>query len=158
MTLVEAILPAIEGSTIAALLRNGRWSYAAVNAVHIFGIALLIGAILPLDLRFLGLWRQAPVSELGRVLVPTAATGLAIAVAAGLLLFSVRAQEYAGNPFLLAKLLLVATGASAALALHASHGWLLRDASDRRLAWHGALSIACWTAALACGRFIAFVD
>lgn len=155
---MEAILAAVEGSGIAAFLRHGRWSYAAVNAVHIFGIALLVGSILPLDLRFLGLWRQVSIDALARVLVPTAATGLAIAVAAGLLLFSVRAQEYAGNPFLQAKLLLVAAGTSAALAIHAGHGWWLRDASDRRLAWHGAISIACWIAALACGRFIAFVD
>lgn len=155
---MEAFLAAVEDSGIAAFLRHGRWSYAAVNAVHIFGIALLVGSILPLDLRFLGLWRQVPTNALVRVLVPTAATGLAIAVAAGLLLFSVRAQEYAGNPFLQAKLLLVAAGTSAALALHAARGSMLREASDRRLAWHGALSIACWIAALACGRFIAFVD
>ena len=153
---MEALLAGLEGTTVAQTLRTSRWLYAATNTAHVFGIALLVGAIVPLDLRLLGWWPDVPRQKLVRVLVPVAATGLALAVVAGGLLFSVRASEYAGVGFLQAKLALVAVGTLAALALHRAHGFLLDSASDRRLAGHAILSLVCWPAALLCGRLIAF--
>ena len=153
---MEALLAGLEATWVARTLRSSRWLYAATNAAHILGIALLIGAIVPLNLRLLGLWPDLPRAPLIRVLVPVAAIGLAIAIAAGVLLFSVRAREYAGVGFLQAKLALVATGAVAALALHHAHGFLLETAPNRRLAGHALLSLVCWPAALLCGRLIAF--
>lgn len=155
---MEAFFAGLEGSAVAEYLRFSRWGYAAVNAAHILGIALLVGSIVPLNLRFLGLWPGVPRRFLIRVLVPAAVTGLALAVIAGLLLFSVRAREYSGIGFLQAKLALVAIGVLAALVLHRAHGWLLDDAGDRRLAGHALISMTCWLGALICGRLIAFVD
>lgn len=153
---MEALFAALEATTIAQTLRVSRWGYAAVNAAHILGIGLLVGAIVPLNLRFLGLWRGVPRLALVRVLVPVAAGGLALAAVAGLLLFSVRAGEYAGIGFLQTKLALVAVGTLSALALHHSHGRRLETASDARLAGHAILSLVCWLGALLCGRLIAF--
>lgn len=153
---LNALLAALEGTEVAQALRASRWGYAAVNAAHILGIGLLIGAIVPLNLRFLGLWRTVPRPMLVRVLVPVAACGLALALTAGLLLFSVRAQEYAGVGFLRIKMALVAIGLLAAVTLHHAHGRLLESASDSRLALHAILSLICWISALACGRLIAF--
>lgn len=153
---MEALLATLEGTAVAGTLRVSRWGYAAVNAAHIFGIALLVGAIIPLNLRIFGLWRNVPRQSLVRVLVPVAATGLALAVIAGLLLFSVRAREYAGVGFLQIKLALVAIGTLSALALHHAHGRLLENASDTRLIGHAIISMICWPGALICGRLIAF--
>ena len=156
--LLAPLLAGLEGWSVAAALRGGRWSYAAVNAVHIFGIALLFGAVTPLNLRLLGLWRSVPREPLARVLVPVAAAGLALAVAAGLLLFATRATEYAGTGFFQAKLALVATGTAGALLLHRTHGLALHDAPAAVLRRHAVVSFACWTGAILCGRFIAFAD
>ena len=156
---MEAFLPvlgAIEATGIAQFLRASRWGYAFVNGAHILGIALLIGAIVPLQLRFLGLWQKVDRVELARVLVPVAAGGLALAVTAGGLLFAVRAREYAGVEFLQVKLVLVTIGTLSALTLHRSHGLLLETAGEARLKAHAVLSMACWIAALFCGRLIAF--
>lgn len=155
---MEALLGALESTGIAQSLRVSRWGYAGVNAAHILGIALLIGAILPLDLRLLGCWRSVPRRDMVRVLVPVAAAGLALAVTAGVLLFSVRAREYAGIGFFQAKMALVATGALFALSLHRTHGFLLEGASETRLRLHALVSIGCWLGALVCGRLIAFAD
>ena len=149
-------MAALEATTVAQTLQASRWLYAAVSAGHITGIALLVGAIVPLDLRLLGCWPQVPRAALARVLVPVAATGLALAAITGGLMFAVRAREYAGIGFLQLKLLLVATGTIAALALHRAHGAWLDGASDARLAAHATLSILCWPTALLCGRLIAF--
>lgn len=154
---MEGLLAALEATALAQHLRAARWSYAAANTAHLLGIAMLVGAILPLELRLLGLWRNVAVDPLARVLVPMAASGLALAICAGLLLFSVRAREYAALGVFQLKLLLVAGGASIAIVAQAARGWQL-DRGDRgAMAVIAATSLACWLGALACGRLIAFV-
>jgi hypothetical protein len=86
-------LIAIQEFAPVAALRSSRWSYTAVNTVHIVGLALLLGAIVPLDLRLMGWRRTVPIAALTRVLLPVAIFGLALAILAGLTLFSVRARE-----------------------------------------------------------------
>ncbi len=155
---MEPLLAAIQASDLATALRFSRWSYAVVSTAHVLGIALLIGAILPLDLRLLGAWHSIARSALVRVLVPVAAVGLALAVAAGLLLFAVRAVDYAALTVFRLKLLLIATGASSALILHATHGFLLETASRGRLRLAAIFSMTCWLGTLIAGRLIAFVS
>jgi len=155
---METFLADLKATPLAQYLRTSRWGYAAVSAAHILGIALLVGAVLPLNLRLLGVWRIVPQSDLVRVLVPAAVAGLAIAAIAGAMLFSVRAQEYATIGFFQAKLVLITLGVVSALALHRGYGFLLEGASRARLAGHALVSIACWVGALVCGRLIAFVD
>lgn len=154
---MEAWLATLEATSLAQSLRMARWAYAGVNAAHILGIALLIGAIVPLNLRFFGLWPGVPTLELTRVLVPVAACGLMLAVATGALLFSTRATEYAPLGIFQLKMALVALGTAAALSLHVTHAADLSEASRGRLLAHGAVSTVCWIAALVCGRAIAFV-
>jgi hypothetical protein len=154
---VEEILATIEATPVAQYLRASRWGYAAVNTAHVLGIALLVGAILPLNLRLLGVWRSVPRAALVRVLVPAAATGLLLAVVAGALLFSVRAEEYAALGVLRLKVALIALGILGALELHRAYGLELEQASDVRVAGHAILSTVCWLGALICGRLIAFV-
>ena len=151
------LLAALAGSDVATALRFSRWGYAAVNTAHVLGFALLVGSILPLDLKLMGAWPGVPRDDLVRVLVPVAATGLALAAGAGALLFAVRAVEYAALPVFRLKLALVAAGAASALALHLAHGLKLRTAGRARLAWAGAASMTCWLGALVAGRLIAFV-
>ena len=152
---MEALLGAFEHSTLATTLRASRWAYAGLSATHILGIALLVGGILPLDLRLLGAWPTIARRDVARVLVRTAAAGLALAMITGILLFSVRATEYASLPIFWAKMALIATGALSALLAHRRHGiWLDRG---HRLARLGLASSACWLATLLTGRLIAFM-
>ena len=155
---METFLASLEATALAQYLRDSRWGYAAVSGAHILGIALLVGATIPLNLRLLGVWRSVPQADLIRVLLPAAIVGLALAVSAGAMLFSVRAQEYAAIGFFQAKLVLITLGVVSALALHRGYGFLLEGASRLRLAGHALVSIACWVGALVCGRLIAFVD
>ena len=153
---MEAFFSALEATAPAQYLRASRWGYAAVSGAHILGIALLVGTILPLNLRLLGLWPSIPRANLLRVLVPVAAAGLTLAVLTGTLLFSVRAQEYAAVGYLQAKLVLVLLGLLSALTIHRAYGLTLEQASKRRLSFHALFSLGCWLGALACGRLIAF--
>lgn len=153
---MDAFLATLEATAPAQYLRVSRWGYAAVSGAHILGIALLVGAILPLNLRLLGLWPSIPRANLLRVLVPIAAAGFALAALTGSLLFSVRAQEYAAVGYLQAKLVLVLVGLLSALTIHLAYGLTLEGASQARVRFHALLSLGCWLGALACGRLIAF--
>ncbi len=116
----------------------------------------MIGSAVPLNLRLFGLWRDVSRETVVRVLAPVAASGLALALITGTLLFAVRAQEYAGVGFLQLKLAFVAVGVLSALLLSCAHGFLLRGAPRRRLVGHAVVSTVCWLGALVCGRLIAF--
>ena len=48
---MSEILSLVEASALAQYLKTARWGYAAVNGLHVFGIAMLVGSILPLNLR-----------------------------------------------------------------------------------------------------------
>ena len=76
---MEALFAALEGTALAQTLRGSRWLYAAVNAAHIFAIALLVGSVVPLNLRLLGVWRGISREAVVRVLAPVAASGLILA-------------------------------------------------------------------------------
>ena len=89
--MLAELLTALQNLEPVAALRASRWDYPLVNAGHIAGIALLVGAIVPLALRLLGAWRSVPLDLLARVLQPVALAGLALAVLCGFLMFAVSA-------------------------------------------------------------------
>lgn len=146
------ILGALEGSDLAVALRGSTWAYPLVNAAHILGIALLVGAISPLDLRIMGFWRRTPLEELSRVLIPVAAAGLALAIGAGALLFVTRAGEYAASSLFLAKMGLIAL---ALVNIAGYYTWGRRNPETiRRL--FGTTSLAIWIAVLILGRLVGY--
>lgn len=161
-------LQALEQVPAVAALRGSLWAYPLVNAAHIVGIAALFGAILPLDLRLAGLFRQVPVATLRRVLVPVATGGLMLAICAGALLFACKAGDYARAPLFQAKMVLVALGVGNALALRRTRGW--RDGDDGSgsggsgsapavAAWPrvaAAASLLLWLGAIVLGRLIGY--
>src|SRR5262245_23050175 len=94
----------LEGSALGHAMReSGVWTYAIVNLVHILGVATLFGAILVLDLRLLGVWRNVELRSISQPIVPVAAIGFIVAVSSGVGLLATKATEYVGNPFLYIK-------------------------------------------------------
>ncbi|MCF3936471.1 DUF2214 domain-containing protein [Acuticoccus sp. M5D2P5] len=152
---MEALLAWIEASAVGSWARTSRWGYAGVSAAHILGLAMLVGAMIPLNLARLG-WIARDVGGAGRLLVPFAGAGLALAVLTGLVLFSARAGEYAGLGFFQAKIGLIVAGTVTALVLHRHYGLYMERATPARRAFHAGLSLALWPVVLLLGRLIAF--
>lgn len=148
-------LHALEATALAAALRDSDWAYPMVNVLHLLGVALLVGAIVPLDLRLLGFWRTVPVAPMGRVLRGIAATGLLLALFAGALLFSTRATEYAASPFFLAKMGFVCLGGVNALVASLSSPEQLARTGSRRILV-SLISMVCWITALVLGRLVGY--
>ena len=156
------VLGALQSAAPVDALRRSHWVYPLVNAGHIVGLALLFGAIVPLDLRLLGFWRQVPLAALSRILLPVAIAGLLLAVPTGALLFSVRATEYAAMPLFGVKFALIACAIANALLLRLSLAWTVHEHSELsgttpRLQLAGALSIGLWLAVITAGRMIGYL-
>jgi hypothetical protein len=154
--MIEAWLAALEASTFAQALRGSVWVYPLVNAAHLLGIALLVGGIVPLDLRLLGAWPGASVEALWRVLTRTAAVGLALAVTAGALLFVTRATDYIASPFFLTKMVVVGVGLANVLGRRALAGRKHLMIPNTALRLAAVVSLASWLPALVLGRLIGY--
>ncbi|QND15070.1 DUF2214 domain-containing protein [Rhizobium leguminosarum] len=154
------ILEWLSATTPAVALRRSGTLYMFVNAAHILAIGLLIGAILPLDLRLAGLFRKVPVEIVAPFLSRAAGVGLAAAIVTGFCLFSVRAVEYAANPAFLAKLGLIAIGLLNLSIVHLGRGWKTAVSTGivrPGLRVSATLSAAIWIAAVIAGRWIGFL-
>ncbi|KZY33546.1 hypothetical protein A3731_20415 [Roseovarius sp. HI0049] len=137
---------ALEAQPAVQALRASRWVYPVVNAGHILGSALLVGAIVPMDLRLLrGDARPF------QMLRPFAIAGLCLAALCGVMLFAVQAEDYAANSWFRVKMALLALAVANAVA----HLRLLdRPAPRQRVA--AGLSLVLWLTILFCGRMIAY--
>nr|BBJ04938.1 hypothetical protein YBY_27870 [Marinobacter nauticus] len=160
--MIEPALSFTQELALVSALRNSTLMYPLVNAGHILGVGMLVGGIVPLDLRLLGLWRRYPVIIFVDVLRITSAMGLVLAIVCGLLLFATAAVDYAGSSLFQAKIALVVLGVSNALIL----GKILkrRDVENLPLMAKmplsvrvgAALSLFVWIGALTLGRLLGY--
>jgi hypothetical protein len=155
-------LTALEAMELARALRRSVWVYPLVNTAHLLGVTLLIGAIVPLDLRLLGMWPSTPLAPLWRVLTRTAGTGLVVAIIFGTLLFITRATEYAASNLFLSKMMVVGAGTVNALILRVIlpkdvvHLLSPSETPPRRARLAGGVSLGVWLTALTLGRLVGY--
>ena len=144
----------------AVLLHRSGVAYLLVNAAHILGVGLILGAILPLDMRLLGFFRSVRLAAIGPFFVRVAASGVGLAILTGLWLFSVKPVEYLGNPAFLWKIAFLLLALANVLMQHRNR--YFRDALAGRVA-HPTVrvlaggSAALWLTVLVAGRWIGFI-
>ena len=64
---MESLLDGLAATPLSEWMRFSRWGYAWVNTGHVLGIALLVGSIIPMDLKLLGAWRKVPLEPLTKI-------------------------------------------------------------------------------------------
>ncbi|MBR0682298.1 DUF2214 domain-containing protein [Roseomonas eburnea] len=146
---------------VVAVVRDSAVVYPLVNAAHVAAIGVLLGSIVTLDLRLMGLFRTHPVAHLAVPLTRMAVVGLLLAAPTGLLLFLTRPSAYLENPAFLAKLGILSLGLLNALVLRFNPGWLI-CLETGRLSWSvraaALFSLLVWLAAVVAGRWIGFLQ
>jgi hypothetical protein len=153
---------ALEATAWAGALRGSVWAYPLVNAAHLLGVALLVGAMIPLDLRLLGMWPSVPLAPLWRVLTRTAGVGLGLAIIFGSLLFITRATTYAASGLFLAKMVVVGIGTANAVAVRTlvpttrTPVQAVLEKPPVRVQLAGGLSLVAWLIALTLGRLVGY--
>lgn len=153
----------LERSPVGTGVRMLPNAYPLLESVHIFGIALLLGPALAVDLRLTGLaGRGLPVTTVTRHLLPLCHAGFVLVAFSGLLMFAGIARQAglsAAAPWKFGLILM------AAVNIAVFHRGIYRSVSawDRaaipppaaRVA--GALSALGWTGVLIAGRYLAYV-
>lgn len=155
------MLEAIAAWPVATALRGSGVAYLLVNAIHIAAIGLLLGSIITLDLRLLGLFRSYPVSHLAPPLVRVAVAGFLCAVITGALLFTTRPAAYVENPAFLAKLALIAVGSLNVAILRLNPRWAEIDngrSAPVTVRAAALTSLLVWLGAVLAGRWIGFLQ
>lgn len=155
--MMEPFVAVIETSALARFITGSPSAYATISALHILGIAMLVGAIIPVDRRLMGQGSEGIDGGL-EMLSRLALVGFALAALAGILLASVRFRDYLADPAFRFKLgLLASAGLNAALLHIHRRGRRLYDLTNTaRASGAAAVSICLWIAAIFAGRWIAF--
>ena len=137
-----------------AALTASVWAYPALEVVHIFGIALLVGNLVLLEVRVFGRGSMLDVRALASLSLAISGIGFLLAAASGSLMFATQAAELLTNRvFTLKMILLILAGCNAAW----FHGRASLDKLDAVARWQMVLSTLIWLAVITCGRWIAYV-
>ena len=151
----------LEDSSLNQWLNSLLWGFPCAEVFHIVMTGGFFGAVLLMDLRLLGLHRLFSLDALMKRLVPYIGLLFAGVLISGCLLLLFMPAEYAGNPALQLKFVLILIGGLNALLMHKI---LLRNYA----VWPEALpmpiavklgagfSLLVWMGCLACGRMVAY--
>jgi hypothetical protein len=158
---LEQTLAWLQDLPLPAQIRESDWLFPTIETVHVFALVLVVGSIITVDLRLLGLAnRDRPFSQLAREMLPWTWTAFIVAAMAGALMFSSKAVIYFGNiPFRLKMLCLLLAGMNM-LWFHwkGTRHLATWDASTPppRARFAGAASLLLWSSIVAAGRWIGF--
>ncbi|WP_455872724.1 hypothetical protein [Rhizobium yanglingense] len=160
--MLNSLLMLLQGSALGDMVRNAQYLYPVLEAIHILGIALLVGPAFAFDLRLLGVAnRIVSVTTAARHLLPVSHVGLAIAFATGIALLSAQATVVANTvaaPWKFGLLIL------AGLNVPIFHYGVYRrvdewaDAAVTPIAARAAaiVSMAAWIGVILAGRLLAY--
>lgn len=156
---MDALWEAIEALPLSARVGESAW-FPLLESIHVIGATFLVGSILMLDLRLLGLAsRSHRVSRLVAEIVPWTLASAVVAVATGLPIFASRATHYAHNTAFQIKIAVLVLAGLNMLWFHlrTSRSMAAWDdapspASAAKLA--GACSVLAWVAVMLSGRWI----
>ena len=85
-------------SSTVDILRNSKYAIPLIQSFHLFGITLLLGGMVILNFRLLGIgFGGVPMATLAKYVWRWALGGLALAVASGILVFVPDPARYAAN-------------------------------------------------------------
>ena len=152
-----AALQWCEHSELLVLMRASSWFFPVVATFHLFGLALLGGAVLVVDLRLLGLGlSRHPAAQLARDAQRWMLVSLSVMLPTGLLMFLSTATKCYYVPAFWVKM--------AALAVVLVFTFTVRrrmvTADEPRVSARGKavalVSLSLWATAAICGRLIGF--
>jgi hypothetical protein len=137
------------------------FAFSALNMVHVAAISVVFGMIAVIDLRLLGLAsRDGAVTDICGEALPWTWVAFAIAVVTGAVMFTGQPVKYYSNFALQMKLALIVLAGLNVLVFHLLiyRGVAAWDRGSIPLAARlaGAVSLVCWTAVVASGRWTAY--
>ena len=137
------------------------WTWPIAETIHFFGLCLLLGALLVIDLRLLGVNRLLPAISV-HDLLPIAYVGFGLNLATGILFYVGDPHRYTPNiGFQLKMLLILLAGLNALYYQMKIHPIMASLDDSTNLPTNvkavGATSLVLWFGVLAYGRLIPYI-
>ena len=151
----------LESTAVANAIRTSVWMYPAFETTHYIGLSFLVGGIMLIDLRVLGIARSLPLkSMIG--LLPWVWAGFIINVTSGALLFTYGATNFGTNAaFGLKMAFMVLAGLNAfafqLATTRASYDWVAADRPPPMVKAFATLSFVLWLCVVTTGRWMAYL-
>jgi hypothetical protein len=145
----------------ATSIRESDWLFPTIETVHVLALALVVGSIMMVDLRLLGLaYKRRPISELMTEVLPWTWSAFVVAVVAGSLMFSSKAVTYYDSLAFRIKMICLVLAGLNMLCFHLFTYQHVAESDHRPVPLAakcaGALSLMLWMAIVASGRWIGF--
>ena len=159
---LRAVVEWLANTEWSIALHESQYGYAIVESIHVWALCLFVGFAVLLDLRLVGaVFRDVPVSQMIRRLLPWTKAGFAVMVISGILLFyAIPLRTYLNVFFRLKAVLLLLAG----LNVFVFHNGIYRDVSrwdldvspPRAARLAGMCSLLLWVGIVFSGRLIAY--
>lgn len=146
----------ISNSALADWVVGSPYIWPTLESIHFVSLCVLIGSLLVVDLRLIGLFRE-PCARMVSTLIRLSLVAFAVNLATGALFFFGYTAKYVGNPAFEIKLALIFIAGLNALYFH----WRLRPVVAGTAVTPGSVvvgvvSLLLWSGVIVCGRMITF--
>ena len=160
---ISDILHWVERTPVAIFISHSTGGFSATLSIHIVAVAVMFGMIAIVDLRLLGLTgKRCAVTTLCREALPWTWVAFAVSAMTGALLFTAQPVKYWGNDAFRMKFAVMALAGINMLAFQlityrSVSRWDYDTSVPLAAKLAGAISLACWIAIVAYGRWTAYV-
>jgi len=148
---VSTPLVALESVWLAQAMKYSTWLYPTVETVHIWGIGMLFGSVVIMDLRVLGLGKALDYSALSRLGIAISLLGFSLAVLTGSILFITHAGDLIASRLFILKMCLIFLLITNAVLLR------MRVVINAASKVQAVISLVGWASVIGLGRWLAYV-
>ncbi|HEY1242359.1 MAG TPA: DUF6644 family protein [Bryobacteraceae bacterium] len=145
--------------TVGGVMTAYQWMWATCETLHFIGLTLLLGVVLLVDLRVLGVIKGVSFASLHRLL-PWAALGFGVNVITGMMFFAGIPNQYIHNTSFYWKLAMVLlAGLNAVYFTLLDEPWALGSKEDAPLTAKiaAASAMLLWVGVMYCGSMLPFL-
>jgi uncharacterized membrane protein len=146
------------GRVVGDYVRDTPWTWIAAETLHFVGLSMLVGVILLIDLRMLGVMPMVSFAALDRLL-PWAMLGFALNTFTGMLFFAAAYGQYVNNPAFFWKLVFVLLAGANTLYFTFDKTWALEPGREApafsKVAAAGAMFF--WVGVMYWGSMLPFI-
>ena len=144
-------LVALEGFWLAQAMKYSTWLYPTVETVHIWGVGMLFGSVVLMDLRVLGLGKALDYSAFSRLGIAVSVLGFSLAVLTGSMLFITHAGDLIASRLFILKMSLIFLLITNAVLLR------MRVVINAATKVQAVISLVGWASVIGLGRWLAYV-
>jgi hypothetical protein len=132
-------------------MKYSTWLYPTVETVHIWGVGMLFGSVVLMDLRVLGLGKAVDYSALSRLGIAVSVLGFSLAVLTGSMLFITHAGDLIASRLFILKMCLIFLLITNAALLR------MRVVINTATKVQAVISLVGWASVIGLGRWLAYV-